>query len=340
MKICSRILAGAALCSLFINFNYFFILTPLFASPNVTINSHAANNVIITWLDAGSYALQTNYDPGTTNWGNYGGTIENSNGTNSVTIELPTGSQFFRLMAAGSPNVTEGLIGWWKFDEGSGTNVSDSSGNGNNGILMGNPTWVTGIVGTALSFNGNGQIVAILNTNLTEGLTNFSVTFWLSGTDFQQGDSASGNSQASFFAKIQNVGGTIDGQGWGGFNDSDGTSVRGYVQDVNNAVFEDPDITLPSTDGNWHFVVMEYNFPYNYPEGPPPVVTYFDLTTYGNGYEEDGGPVSAIGNADMLTIGGDLEGNDMSGSIDDFRVYNRLLTLQEMTNIFQWRGQP
>lgn len=31
---------------------------------------------------------------------------------------------------------------WWKFDEGSGTTVSDASGNERNGSISGNPTWV------------------------------------------------------------------------------------------------------------------------------------------------------------------------------------------------------
>jgi hypothetical protein len=31
----------------------------------------------------------------------------------------------------------DGLVGWWKFDEGSGTVAYDSSGNGNDGNLTG-----------------------------------------------------------------------------------------------------------------------------------------------------------------------------------------------------------
>ncbi len=32
-------------------------------------------------------------------------------------------------------------VGWWKFDEGSGTIAADSSGNGNDGKIIG-ATWV------------------------------------------------------------------------------------------------------------------------------------------------------------------------------------------------------
>ena len=39
---------------------------------------------------------------------------------------------------------TDGLVGWWKFDEGSGVVAYDSSGNGYNGSLSGAPPWVSG----------------------------------------------------------------------------------------------------------------------------------------------------------------------------------------------------
>lgn len=37
----------------------------------------------------------------------------------------------------------EGLVGYWKFNEGSGGIAHDSSGNGNDGILINGPTWTT-----------------------------------------------------------------------------------------------------------------------------------------------------------------------------------------------------
>ncbi len=39
----------------------------------------------------------------------------------------------------------QGLVGYWKFDEMSGTTANDSSGNGNTGTLIGNPAWVNGV---------------------------------------------------------------------------------------------------------------------------------------------------------------------------------------------------
>ena len=34
-----------------------------------------------------------------------------------------------------------GLLGWWKLDEKEGNTAADSSGNGNDGTLIGNPVW-------------------------------------------------------------------------------------------------------------------------------------------------------------------------------------------------------
>ncbi len=52
---------------------------------------------------------------------------------------------------------TSGLVGYWKFDEGSGSTSADASGNSSN-VLVGNATWVSsGKSGTALGFNGSSQ---------------------------------------------------------------------------------------------------------------------------------------------------------------------------------------
>jgi len=53
------------------------------------------------------------------------------------------------------------IVGLWRFDEGSGDVVKDSSGNGNDGKILGGE-WVDGQIGDALQFNGttdNGVII-------------------------------------------------------------------------------------------------------------------------------------------------------------------------------------
>ena len=61
---------------------------------------------------------------------------------------------------SGTVNVTvtgavSGLVGAWVGNEGTGTTLTDSSGNGRNGTISG-ATWVAGRVGAALNFTGSG----------------------------------------------------------------------------------------------------------------------------------------------------------------------------------------
>jgi len=60
----------------------------------------------------------------------------------------------------------EGLIGYWKFDEGKGDVVADSSGNKNDGKLIRSPEWVDGKFGKALKFDSaKTQKVEIQNSD-------------------------------------------------------------------------------------------------------------------------------------------------------------------------------
>ena len=58
----------------------------------------------------------------------------------------------------------ESLVGFWTFDEGKGTAVSDSSGRGHHGKLTGTPKWMEGRSGGALLFNGQLDGVKIKNS--------------------------------------------------------------------------------------------------------------------------------------------------------------------------------
>ena len=75
-----------------------------------------------------------------------------------------------------------GEVGWWRFDEGSGIQVIDSSGMGNTGTLslgtLGNTTpanaWVAGVSGGALSFDGVDDFVNVPHStslNITSAIT-------------------------------------------------------------------------------------------------------------------------------------------------------------------------
>ncbi|UCE47167.1 MAG: CotH kinase family protein, partial [Phycisphaerales bacterium] len=78
----------------------------------------------------------------------------------SLTMIEPTDS------ALSGPD--EGMVAYWKFDDGSGNTAEDSVGT-NNGSLKGNTSWTSGRIGRALSFDGNGDYVAISGVDALAG---------------------------------------------------------------------------------------------------------------------------------------------------------------------------
>ena len=79
------------------------------------------------------------------------------------------------LVAAGSASAE--FVAHWRLDETSGTTAYDSSGNGNDGTLSGNPQWEVGMIGGALHFDGSSDYVQIpfsesLRVHNQGGLTN------------------------------------------------------------------------------------------------------------------------------------------------------------------------
>jgi hypothetical protein len=80
-------------------------------------------------------------------------------------------------MGSGAP-ASKLPIGYWKFDEGSGTSAKDSSGNGNNLTSM-SATWNnSGKIGKALNFTSSNS-VSMADLNMMDfGTNDFSISYW------------------------------------------------------------------------------------------------------------------------------------------------------------------
>ncbi len=76
---------------------------------------------------------------------------------------------------------TSNMLGYWKFDEAAGTTAADSSGNANDGLLMGNPTWrpTSGWMGGALDFDGRSYVKVPRANNLNFAPGSFTVSTWV-----------------------------------------------------------------------------------------------------------------------------------------------------------------
>jgi hypothetical protein len=83
---------------------------------------------------------------------------------------------FVRVEALSATNILH-----WSLDEGGGTNVTDSSGSGRDGVFAGSPVWTTnGALAGALQFSGTNDCVRqSAGSNGLNGLKAFTISLWV-----------------------------------------------------------------------------------------------------------------------------------------------------------------
>jgi hypothetical protein len=130
------------------------------------------NTVSVSGATNASYALSGILAP---NAGGYQVAVSNAYGmvtsavaSLTVTNPLPTYN-------------SNGLVGWWKFDEGTGTGALDSSYNNGNLTLHGGPTWVAGVSNSALSFSSGTWADSLAMVG--QAATNISIAMWVQPND-------------------------------------------------------------------------------------------------------------------------------------------------------------
>ena len=139
--------------------------------------------------------------------------ITRAAGAHTATIRSPEARNTKPRPAPPPPNVRErpsarqppSLIGYWKFDEGTGTTAADSSGNGNTLALQGGAGWAPGLVGpSALAVTPEQDAASsgpILDTS-----NSFTVSAWvnLANTNgFQTIVSEDGSQVAAFYLQLR-----------------------------------------------------------------------------------------------------------------------------------------
>ena len=222
-------------------------------------------------------------------------------------LSVPMNSNRNITATFSNPNT---LVGYWAMEQGGGTTLLDSSTFVNNGAILGNPSWVPGIKGQALSFNGTNQYAAVPDTPSLHIWSAITLAAWIAPTQ--------GGVQQRIISK--EVQGVTDG-----FELS--LSYDGHVffrvnQTQNGGVgWKLQSTTLYPTNGtNWIHTAGVY-------DGTT-------LHLYINGIEESTWPgVSmTIGtNTDSLYIARQKDGQyNYQGKIDEVRVYSRALSLAEV----------
>lgn len=210
-------------------------------------------------------------------------------------------------------DITTGLIGWWKFDDGSGTSVLDSSGKGSVGDLTGHaPTWTSGLRQGALSFNGTSQYVDLGNPVILEPTTSLSVSAWV----YRTGALVSFSGIVSCQKNASNEGGYI----LAGIATN---SVRFYIDKAGN--------------GNWSFAQTDSALPLNQWTHLLGVWDGATVLLYVNGVlQATTGVAGSIGYAAVSQNAyiGRYATDNFPGLIDDVRVYNRALTAQDVYMLY------
>lgn len=70
------------------------------------------------------------------------------------------------------------MVLYLPLDEGSGTLVDDDSGNGNDGVISG-ASWITGVSGAALEFDGFNDLMIISNSNILDSVNSLTISCWV-----------------------------------------------------------------------------------------------------------------------------------------------------------------
>ena len=86
-------------------------------------------------------------------------------------------------------DLNEGLVAHWSFDEGSGTEITDVSGNNNHGTVMGNPQWVQGIQANGLNLiAAEKSQVEIPDSDSLDAQAGLTICAWIKPISIYDGD--------------------------------------------------------------------------------------------------------------------------------------------------------
>jgi len=206
------------------------------------------------------------------------------------------------------------LAAYWKFDEGSGTTAYDSSGNGNDGVFVGDPKWVAGKYGGALEFDGD-DYLNCGNGDSLQIQDEITITFWFQVDAFS-------NTWEAFLAKGDNSYRASRSAGTGNATHmgASGTSVGG-----GNGWF---DAAVVITDNQWHHWAGVYDGS----EGRIYIDGALDTASPGTGQINISTYDFYIGENQQAT------GRYLHGLMDEVRIYSRALADSEILGVMAGAG--
>ena len=224
---------------------------------------------------------------------------------------------FFVLILSIAGNASANLVAHWKFDDGSGATAQDSSGNGYDGTLFGEPTWVAGQIGGALELDGSNDYVDLPIGSLISSLTNSTFAIWV---DF--------SNEGGAWQRIFDFGtGTIVNMFLTPRIGTDGSMRFAITIDTYN---DEDQTTAPATlPSGWHQVVLTMNADENVHS------LYLDGELAAQNTTARHTP-STLGETNQNWLGRSQYAADgyFDGRLDDFRIYDRVLTPKQIEDLY------
>jgi len=236
----------------------------------------------------------------------------------SISVVLALG-----LLLAGAAQAADpSLVGWWKFDEGSGTTATDSSGYGNHGTLEGDAIWEPGNFGNAVYIEGSSwvEVPPAAWDPIEKHVT---VTFWAFGADAQP-------INHFVFAAYS-------------ADDNAARQASGHIPWSNGNVYWDTGYDGSAYDRLFTALPPEYHkgawvhwtFTKDGDAGEQKIYINGELFHEGTGYTR---PITGVNVFVIGCRGTGGRDQNYAGAIDDFRLYNRALDAEEIAVVMTGAG--
>jgi len=212
---------------------------------------------------------------------------------------------------------TAGLVGYWKFDENSGTAVQDFSTSAANGTWAGTGThWTTGKIRSAGDFNGTDDLVSMGDVLDIIGTSGMTISAWVKVDTFKD------------WGMIADK--LVTGGNYRFFTNAD-RSVEFGIRNTANGYESVKTAAAVLNAGQWYHLVATFN----------------DVNTgkiYINGNPNPSATKSNFtlvrGNTTEALKFGRTNNNSVNfdGALDEIRIYNRVLSAVEITQLYNYIG--